>query len=204
MEFPCRGRRRLSRPRVPTSICGRRVFLIAADEAGWQIDRFGRQLAAGLLDRLRQDGVVGWRDGLLVRRTLELSDQLPLRTFHTNRIGCGATRQELIDRFRDDDATLTSFKPAHKTQIARRTEYFVPRQPDAVRWTHVRIAEVLLQLVRGKNVLLLGPLLRWIVVLGVKRVHNQRPIDFDRVGIIFAVEEDPASETTHGRLSRLV
>jgi hypothetical protein len=63
---------------------------------------------------------------------------------------------------------------------------------------------VLLQPVRRKNVLLLGPLLRWIVVLGVKGVHNQGPIDFDRFGIIFAVEEDPASETAHGRLSRLV
>ena len=114
-SLPCR----LSRPRVRTSICGRRLLLITADEAGWEIDRFGPQLAAGLLALWRQDGVLGWRDGLLVRRRLDLSCQLPLRTFHTNRIGCGATRQELIDRFRDDDATLASFKPAHKTQIAQ-------------------------------------------------------------------------------------
>jgi hypothetical protein len=63
---------------------------------------------------------------------------------------------------------------------------------------------VLLQLVCRKDVFLLGPLLRRIVVLSIKRVHNQGPIDFDRFGIIFAVEEDPASETTHRGLSRLV
>lgn len=122
-SLPCR----LSRPRVLTRIGGRCIFLIAANEIGWEIDRFGPQLAAGLLDLFRQDGVLGWRDGLLVRRALDFSDQLPRRTFHTNRIGWSATRQELIGRFRDDDATLASFKPAHKTQIASRTEYFVPR-----------------------------------------------------------------------------
>jgi hypothetical protein len=205
MELTRSRPRRLSRPRVLTRINGRTIFLIAANEIGWEVDRFGPQLAVGLLDLWRQGGVLGWRDGLLVRRTLDFSCQLPLRILHTNRIGRGAAaRQELIGRFRDDDATRASFESAHEAQIACRTEYFVPRQPDAVRWAHVRIAEVLLQLVRGKDEFLLGPLLRRIVVVGIKRVHDQRPVDFDRFGIIFAVEEDPTAETTHGRLPRLV
>jgi hypothetical protein len=38
----------------------------------------------------------------------------------------------------------------------------------------------------------------------IKRVHHEGAIDFDRFGIVFAVEEDTSAETTHGRLSRLV
>ncbi|MHB8972787.1 MAG: hypothetical protein ACYC3X_22970 [Pirellulaceae bacterium] len=63
---------------------------------------------------------------------------------------------------------------------------------------------MLLQLVRGKNKFLFGCLLGRIVMVRIKRVDHECTVDLDGIRFVFAVEEDTAAETAHGRFARLV
>ncbi len=42
------------------------------------------------------------------------------------------------------------------------------------------------------------------MTLGVKRIHNERTVDLDRLVIIFPVEEDAAAKPAHTRLALLM
>jgi hypothetical protein len=61
-----------------------------------------------------------------------------------------------------------------------------------------------LELIGGEHELLLRPLLRRVVMVGVKRIDDQGAIDFDGIPVIFPVEEDAPAKTTHGRVPRMV
>ena len=66
------------------------------------------------------------------------------------------------------------------------------------------MAHVFFELVFGEHKLFLRPSRIRRHVFAVISVNRQCPVDLDRLGLVAAVEIDPAAEPTHTRLLRLV
>ncbi|HUT95795.1 MAG TPA: hypothetical protein VMY37_40460 [Thermoguttaceae bacterium] len=66
----------------------------------------------------------------------------------------------------------------------------------------LRLAVVAWQLLGEEEVFLDGRLVG-IGIVVVEGVHGERPIDDDRIFVVFREEHDPAAEASHARLARL-
>jgi hypothetical protein len=130
-------------------------------------------MAAATRERLRRDRGSGAGHFLLVRHESYGVGPFAASLLHADRVRRAGSRQQLIGRFGNHNATFTPFEAGHQADVACGPQHFVPGQPHAVRWPHLRIAEMLLQLLRGEDILFLGPLVRWIIAVGVKGVDGQ-------------------------------
>lgn len=105
--------------------------------------------------------------------------------------------------FRQDDPTLGGFEPGNQAQFSLRTTNGIPRKPKAVGIPQVRFAAMLLELFRKEYVL---PLRFHFgrVLVGIKGVDRQRPLDTHGLFLVFAEEVESAAQAAHPHLARLV
>jgi hypothetical protein len=104
----------------------------------------------------------------------------------------------------DDDRASERLEARDQADVLLRTLDFVPFEPKAVRVPHIRLAKVLLYLVRRKDVLPGRPVVGWVAIGLVKRIDDELPLDLDRFLLAVRVEVQASAETPLRRLAGLV
>ncbi len=115
----------------------------------------------------------------------------------------GNSRQQLASRIGDDDRSVRSFESCHETQVTRRPAHFIPRNPDAVRWPQLRLAEVFGQLLLSEDKLFFR-YRHSHFVLSVEGIDDQIAFRLHGLLAILFVKIDASAEATDSRLARFV
>src|SRR3954464_3089057 len=109
----------------------------------------------------------------------------------------------MLRLFPRDDCAPLWLEPANEAHLSFRSASVVPRQPEAIRSTHVTFAHVNRHLIGRKNVSPRWLIIRRLAIRFVERVDDQLAIDEDRLLSIFFVEQHSATKASLRLLSGL-
>src|SRR4051812_6612246 len=102
-----------------------------------------------------------------------------------------------------DDCAPLWLEPTNETHLSFRSASLVPRQPEAIRSTHITLAHVNRHLIRRKNIPPSRFVIRRLAIGFVERIDDQLALDQNRLLALFVVEQDAAAETALRLLSAL-
>src|SRR4029079_9597423 len=94
-----------------------------------------------------------------------------------------------------DDCAPPWLEPANEAYLSFRSTSLVPRQPEAIRSTHVTLAHVNRDLIGRKNISPRRFVVRRLAIGFVECVDHELAFDQNRFLSLFVVEQNAATET---------
>ncbi len=171
--------------------------LETAHEAGWQIDRFHQHVGRRSFCVRSHGAYITGAGQLLIANRPHMAVGTVGAHFGLGACHLTAAGQQFGDGIGDHHVAVSSFEANDEAEIPCSPLHTVPREPEAVRRSHSGMAEVVRQLLGGKDVFLFGSLLGRIVSLGIERIDDDRAVHFDRLVLVLAVEEDSSPKSAN-------
>src|SRR5690349_20574324 len=98
--------------------------------------------------------------------------------------------------FACDDAAPLWLEPTNEAHLSFRSAHIVPRQPEAVRSAHIRLAHVQRHLISRKYIAASWFVVCLLATSFIERINYQLAIDQNRLLAFLVVEHDPTTEAT--------